>query len=471
MPNGKGPSYHTASMTVVGVGKRSEEILTSFSNKSTKDERIGPNEFNIIKLGAGKERESTNTLESKQIRIRKTDSQGIDIEKDYLEPVKEKEPEFPNSAPVIRHYIDSKANFLPLFNQLESKVIQDAVEDRGNSRLSINSHLNLFVGDISEPIVRGVLPIVGKILQSASDTVEIPTINAGILLSPTCSINPNKSVPQQYRRAYIGLREATTLLIDHDPTEKQSISLHPSIMPTDKTDIEFSERVFDHFTLLGYQPNSETPGDTAAKGRAVLSVLLNLPLSTAGHGTLHLPGFGGKASSPKEVRLSSNKQLTTTPVPWVESLEPNNTGEIDERTAKQLWAEEDDRTIPINYLDKFQANKEKDQFVDRDVGVYELAPNSCTKDINRKAMSIEQGPLNESLILFTNEIHEPTSDFGRDERRYVVFHPDVDPFAVSPYSTLHERYADDLLSLTSGMSPYPLAYPELVDVENYTMKP
>jgi hypothetical protein len=204
----------------------------------------------------------------------------------------------------------------------------------------------------------------------------------------------------------------------------------------------------------------------------VLSVLVNSTLSTGGHGTLHLPGFGWKAGSPQEIRLSSNEQLSTTPVPWIESpypKSPYDLRKINRITAERLWLEADDRTIPIDYPDESPSDNEEDEFTDRDIGVYELAPEGSTDDPNMMLVSIEQDPFNESVRVSTEDMSEGLEQ--EHDRRYVFFHPDVDPFAVSPYSELHEHYADDLYSLVTGLSPYPLAYPELVDMNNYTTKP
>lgn len=457
MPNGRGHMYHTTSLTLVGVGERGTEVVAEFAERSSDGNWADSATFNCVHL-EGSEPTGASDDRLRTLRIEEVAS-GME-EKPYLDSGVADEGEPRLSAPTVRHYVDAEANFLPLFEHLESGVVSAGRGGTGEENRH-GLHLNIVVGDVSTPLVRGTLPIVGKMLEEASDSVGRRTITAGALLCPTCTVEEGKSIGTQYRRAYVGLREASTLLVSHDGEQRPSIPIQSGVLPSGPSDLMLSDRVFDFFGPIGYLPEVEFGAETAVKGASVLSVLSEMSMLTDGYGVLHLPGAGWKGSAPEESRSLPDGEFAATPIPWTETyhsgFDASYWGGIDKYAP----------SVPVQYVEE-SPEAEKWEFVERDLGVYAV-PKGGTADIEMAAGTVELRPRTGDASV------QGGGDVGRIQgqrnRDYVLVHPDVDLFDVSPYAELHEQYADDLDTLLADSTPYPLAYPELVDTTEYTIRP
>ncbi|WP_135365971.1 hypothetical protein [Halosimplex halophilum] len=190
MPNGRRPHHQVASLTAVGVGERGVRALERFAEESSDDDQVTAR-FICVDTA---ETADSRTDHFQFCRLDAPDSGGSEADSTppYADSVKATATDGPGPAPLVRRRLDSRANFLPLFERIESTMTDGATPDAEWTRSP--GHLNLLVGDLSDPAVRGVVPLVAKMLDDGADALSMPTLTGGMLLAPVGAVADGESI-------------------------------------------------------------------------------------------------------------------------------------------------------------------------------------------------------------------------------------------------------------------------------------
>ncbi|WP_135365972.1 hypothetical protein [Halosimplex halophilum] len=259
----------------------------------------------------------------------------------------------------------------------------------------------------------------------------------------------------------MGLREATALLTDHEPNAERSLSVRPGVVPNDRTELDLTERLFDLFGLVGYDPDRESSTEVSASVASALRVFVDLRLTITNGGVEGFPGSGTPASTTRGGRAAERADPGMTFVSWIES-----------HRRESPSPDDSERQLPVKY-GRALAPVPEDTAGHCAIGVYRLeedqADNRGWSATRGDELSVETP--GHSLVEGDEGVELWPASFASREERHVFVHPDVGAFDVSPYARLHDRYADDLRSLLVGLDMSPLAYPELVSMDGDTTAP